>query len=133
VKSKRGIYINTKLSDSEIMVMEILWRVGESRATHIADVARDEIGWEKNTTYTFLHRLIKKGAVKRRDPGFFCSAVHEKGELLSGEAVGMVDRLYAGSIGVFVQSFLGKKPISQAEKEMLLKLIDNGDKRETQL
>ena len=115
------------------MVMEILWRLGESRATHIADVARDEIGWEKNTTYTFLHRLIKKGAVKRRDPGFFCSAIHKKDEMLSGEAADMVDRLYAGSIGIFVQAFLGKKAISQAEKEMLLKLIDDGDKRETSL
>ncbi|MCL2835964.1 MAG: BlaI/MecI/CopY family transcriptional regulator [Defluviitaleaceae bacterium] len=122
-----GILVNTKLSDSEIMVMDILWRIGEARATLIADAARDEIGWEKNTTYTFLHRLIKKGAVKRRDPGFICSAVHGKDEILRDEAADMVERLYDGSIGMFVQAFLDKKPISQAEKNILLKLIDSGD------
>jgi len=115
------------------MVMEILWRVGENRATYIADVARDEIGWEKNTTYTFLHRLIKKGAVKRRDPGFHCSAVYKKSEVLSGEAADVVERLYSGSIGLFVQAFLDRKPISQTEKEMLVNLIDSHDKEEKPL
>ena len=107
--------------------MEILWRIGEARASHIGDIARDEIGWEKNTTYTFLHRLIKKGAVKRSDPGFVCAAVYGRDEVLSGEAADMVERLYDGSIGVFVQAFLDRKPISQADKDMLLKLIESED------
>ena len=105
--------------------MEILWRTGEMRASHIGDIARDEIGWEKNTTYTFLHRLIKKGAVRRSDPGFICAAVHGRGEVLSEEAADMVEKLYDGSIGVFVQAFLDRKPISQADKDMLLKLIES--------
>jgi len=105
--------------------MEILWRIGKARASQIGDIARDEIGWEKNTTYTFLHRLIKKGAVHRSDPGFVCAAVYGKDEVLNDEATGMVERLYNGSIGVFVQAFLDRKPISQADKEMLLKLIES--------
>ena len=126
-RALEGCFIGSKLSDSEIAVMEILWRMGEIRASHIGDIARDEIGWEKNTTYTFLHRLIKKGAVRRSDPGFVCVAVHSRDEVLSGEAADMVERLYDGSIGVFVQAFLDRKPIPQADREMLLKLIESGE------
>lgn len=117
-----------RLSDAEIKIMELLWRFGEERATYIADIARSEIGWEKNTTYTFLHRLIIKGAVRRRDPGFYCSAIVGKDEILSSQALDVVDKLYSGSIGLFVQSFLDGGSITPAEKEKLRKLIDSYDK-----
>jgi len=120
-----------KLSDAEIKIMEILWRVGEERATCIADIARSEIGWEKNTTYTFLHRLIKKGAVKRRDPGFFCSAIYKKDETLQNQALEVVEKLYNGSIGLFVQSFLDGGTITSSEKEQLRKLIDRYNRKES--
>ena len=97
--------------------MNILRHICEAKATSIADLAYEEISWEKNTTNTFLWRLIKKGAVKRREPGFLCSDVYGNDEVLSSEAVEMVKRLYDGSIGIFVQAFLNKKPISQSEKE----------------
>lgn len=117
-----------KLSDAENRIMEILWRTGEERAAFIADVAQREIGWEKNTTYTFLNRLIKKGAVKRRDPGFLCSALYNREEALSSQAQDMVEKLYNGSLGLFVQSFLDGGTITPKEKEELRKLIDDSGK-----
>jgi len=113
-----------KLSDAELSVMQILWNHGEQRATHIADIAKTQSGWEKNTTYTFLHRLIKKGAVKRHDPGFYCEAFCKQDELLSQEAQGMVAKLYNGSLEMFVNAFLDGKAISQKELDSLQQLID---------
>ena len=120
--------MDIKLTDAELRIMEILWRTGEERATYIADISRTENGWEKNTTYTFLQRLIKKGAVMRSDPGFFCKAIVEKSEVLSGQALDVVDRFYNGSIGLFVQSFLDSGAITPQEKERLRALIDRSDK-----
>ena len=113
-----------KLSDAEMAIMEILWANSEIRATDAADIAKARHGWEKNTGYTFLHRLIKKGAVIRRDPGFYCTAVLERDALLAQEAQEVVGKLYSGSIGQFVTAFFGGKAISQEEKEQLQKLID---------
>jgi len=113
-----------KLSDAELAIMHILWANGEIRATEVADIAKAKYDWEKNTGYTFLHRLIKKGAVVRRDPGFYCMAACEREELQAHEAKEMVGKLYSGSISQFVTAFFGGKAISAEEKEQLQKLID---------
>ncbi|MCL2360538.1 MAG: BlaI/MecI/CopY family transcriptional regulator [Defluviitaleaceae bacterium] len=113
-----------KLSDSELAIMQILWDNGETRATEVADIAKTKYDWEKNTGYTFLHRLIKKGAVTRRDPGFYCEATVERESLLAREARETVSKLFSGSIGQFVSAFFGGKAISTEEKEQLQKLID---------
>lgn len=117
--------MDTKLSDAELEIMQILWANGELRASHVADLAKTKIGWEKNTAYTFLHRLIKKGAVSRRDPGFYCTAACERDTLLSQEARGIVEKLYDGSIDLFVHSFMKSRAITTSEKERLQSLIDN--------
>ena len=113
-----------KLSDAEMAIMQILWANGETRATEVADIAKARYDWEKNTGYTFLHRLIKKGAVIRRDPGFYCTAACARDEVLAQEAQEMVGKLYSGSIGQFVSAFFGGKAISAEEREQLQKLID---------
>ena len=52
-----------KLYDSELKVMEILWKEGELTAGHIAKILKEEIGWNRNTTYTVIKKCIEKGAV----------------------------------------------------------------------
>ena len=54
-----------KLFDSELKVMEVLWREGDATAKHISDVLREEAGWNINTTYTLIKRCMKKGAIER--------------------------------------------------------------------
>ena len=54
-----------KLYDSELKVMEILWKEGELTAGHIAKILKEEIGWNRNTTYTVIKKCIEKGAVER--------------------------------------------------------------------
>lgn len=117
--------MNYRLSDSELAIMQILWRRGEMRAAEVADIARGEIGWERNTSYTFLNRLIKKGAVSRRDPGFVCTAKCSREELCKEEAHGIVNKLFGDSLSLFVSSFLNGTSITPQEKENLQKLIDS--------
>lgn len=50
-----------KLFDSELKVMDVLWKEGDVPAKHVADVLTKELGWNKNTTYTLIKRCIKKG------------------------------------------------------------------------
>ena len=64
-----------KLYDSELKIMEILWREGETTAKEIAAELAKSVGWSKTTTYTVLKKCVEKGAVQRQDPGFHCTAL----------------------------------------------------------
>lgn len=52
-----------KLYDSELKVMEVLWREGDVEAKRVASVLNGEVGWNVNTTYTLIKRCIKKGSL----------------------------------------------------------------------
>jgi len=53
-----------KLFDSELNIMEILWRDGDFTAKRIAEITKENIGWSKTTTYTFIKRCLDKGQLK---------------------------------------------------------------------
>ena len=50
-----------KLYDSEMKIMELIWRKEPVSAKELSLIARDEIGWNKNTTYTVIKKAIEKG------------------------------------------------------------------------
>ena len=52
-----------KLFDSELKVMEPLWADGAQTAGALAKRLGDSCGWNRNTTYTVIKKLIDKGAV----------------------------------------------------------------------
>ena len=41
-----------KLFDSELKVMNVLWKEGDLPARQIAQMLKDQVGWNVNTTYT---------------------------------------------------------------------------------
>ena len=43
--------MNIKLFDSEIKVMEVLWKEGDLTAKQLADILSEKIGWNKNTIH----------------------------------------------------------------------------------
>lgn len=59
-----------RLHEGELNIMELLWSNKVLAAKDIAKIIKEYIGWEKNTTYTVINRLIDKGAIKREEPGF---------------------------------------------------------------
>ena len=68
-----------KLFDSELKVMDVLWKEGDKTAKQISDILKEEIGWNMNTTYTVIKKCIAKGAIERSEPNFMCSADCKRG------------------------------------------------------
>ncbi len=56
-----------KLFDSELKVMDILWKEGDTSAKDIAEILNRQVGWSKTTTYTVIKKCINKGATGRSD------------------------------------------------------------------
>ena len=52
-----------KLFDSELKVMEALWKEGDLTAGQLVKILKEQTGWNPNTTYTVIKNLIEKGAV----------------------------------------------------------------------
>ena len=70
-----------KLFDSELKLMELLWNNEPVSAKDLSLKANEEIGWNKNTTYTVIKKLIAKGAVKRDEPKFICTSLINREEV----------------------------------------------------
>ena len=52
-----------KLFDSEYRLMQVLWDSGPVNSTHLVALCKQQLGWNKSTTYTVLRKLKSKGAV----------------------------------------------------------------------
>lgn len=68
-----------KLYDSELNIMEFLWRKKEATAKEVAAEMAKTVGWSKTTTYTVLKKCVEKGAVKRPGAGLSLYAAYQHG------------------------------------------------------
>lgn len=116
--------MDIKLSEAETVVMRLLWDKGALRAVTLAEMAKEEKGWEKNTTYTLIHRLIKKNAVSRQNPGFICKPLIQEFQIRREETRTFLNRMYNGSLNLFVKSFLQNETVSEEELEELRSIIN---------
>ncbi len=114
-----------KVFDSEIKLMEIIWGHEPISAKEVSLLADKEIGWNKNTTYTVIKKLIDKGYVKREEPGFICTSLISKDEVQKSEAKGLVDKLFAGSKKALFSALLEDEELTDDEISELRDLIDN--------
>ena len=113
-----------RVFDSEIKLMEIVWQHEPVSAKEISLIAEKEIGWNKNTTYTVIKKLIGKGYVHREEPGFICSSLIKKSEIQKSEAKGLVNRFFEGSRKALVSALLEDEDLTDAEAAELRALID---------
>ena len=86
-----------KLFDSELKVMDILWKEGDTSAKDIAEILNRQVGWSKTTTYTVIKKCINKGATGRSEPGFICRALISRKEVQEAETNELIDKMYDGS------------------------------------
>ncbi len=112
-----------RLHEGELNVMELLWSNKVLAAKDISKIIKEYIGWEKNTTYTVIKRLIEKGAVKREDPGFLCRAAISKRAVQNIETKVLLNKLYNGSLSTFLSDYLKNQDLSRAEVMELERII----------
>ena len=115
--------MTVKLFDSELKVMDVLWREGDSTAKHISDVLKEEVGWNMNTTYTLIKRCIKKGAIRRSEPNFMCHALIPKEEVQEAETNELINKIYDGSADKLFAALLGRKKLSPEQIAHLKQIV----------
>ena len=114
----------TKLFDSELKVMNVLWRDGDVPAKHIADILNRELGWNKNTTYTLIKRCMKKGAIERTEPNFMCHALIPKEKMQEAETDELIEKVYDGSADKLFAALLGRKKLSADQIANIRQIVE---------
>ena len=114
-----------RLPEGELNVMELLWSNKVLAAKDISKIIKEYIGWEKNTTYTYIKRLIDKGAITREDPGFLCRAAITKKQVQEIETSVLIKNLYNGSVATFIHDYFDGKSLSTEEILELNKVVSN--------
>ena len=104
-----------RLHEGELNVMELLWSNKILAAKDIAKIIKEYIGWEKNTTYTVINRLITKGAIVREEPGFFCRAVISRKVVQQMEVESMLKKVFNGSLETFLSEYLSNQNLKPSE------------------
>lgn len=113
-----------RLHEGELNVMELLWSNNNLPAKDMAKIIKDYIGWEKNTTYTVIKRLIDKGAVKRTDPGFICEALITKKDVQKIETEALIDKVFDGKLEVFLNEYLMNLDMNADQTRIIRKILD---------
>ncbi len=112
-----------RLHEGELNVMELLWSNKVLAAKDISKIIKEYIGWEKNTTYTVIKRLIDKGAILREDPGFLCSALVTKQEIQKIESEALFTKLFNNSLSCFLTDYLSNIELSSNDVLELKRII----------
>ncbi len=119
-----------KLFDSELKVMETLWKQGDCTAGQLAKYLNQEIGWNRNTTYTVIKKCIEKGAIRRCEPNFMCRAAVSREEIQAAETEELIDRMFDGSRSKFFAAFISGQALSGEELEELRQMLQAAEQEE---
>ena len=116
--------MDNKLFDSEFRLMELVWEKEPVSAKELSLVAAEQFGWNKNTTYTVLKKLVDKRVIERSEPGFMCTSLVARENVRRAETERLIQKLYGGSRQALFSSLLEDEPLSKEEINELRKLID---------
>ena len=126
-----------ELSNGELMVMEVLWEGecldenGEIQALELSKVLKEKYDLGKTSCYTFLGRLLEKGAITRRYPKYTIKPIVTREEALQKQREEAIDKFFQGSFISFCKTFLKDKKIGKEEiQEMknIIKDFENAEK-----
>ena len=119
-----------QVSDSELELMEIVWRAGGTAryAQIMEELGKAGRTWQKNTVITLLSRLVEKGMLKTSKIGRRneYTALVSREEYRTRQARALVGRLYAGDARGLVATLIQGELLSEEDYEELKRYWEDG-------
>jgi len=120
-----------KISDSELEVMQILWR--EARPLPFAEIRAEletKTGWKKTTIQTLIQRLRDKGAISAQNSyAILYSPQIAQEEYIKSEGKTIVNKLFGGSAKNLVAALCRDGQLNENDIDELKALfkVEGGD------
>ena len=114
------------ISDAEWAVMNIVWEDQPVTASEIIKRLSDKNEWSAATIRTFLHRLVKKGALEYETQGnrYVYRAAVRKSSSIKTAARAFLDSVFDGQSGPLLAHFVKSQRLSKEELQQLRELLD---------
>lgn len=115
-----------KISESEWLVMQVLWSKGPLTANEVVEQLAGRNKWNPRTIKTLINRLLKKRALKFQKEGRqyrYIAAVSES-KCVRKETQSFVRRVYGGAVRPMLAAFLEDAKLSDDEIKELKKVLD---------
>ena len=111
------------LFESELKVLEVLWRNGDTTAKNLAIALNKSTAWSKTTTYTVIKKCIGKGLIERLGYNFTCRALITKEEARKRESEILADKMFDGSSDLLIASLLGGSKMTTSQVDKLRNMV----------
>ena len=115
-----------KITDTELLIMKILWNKSPQTSTEIISKLKSNTSWSPKTIHTLISRLLKKDAIsvnKDTSPYEYTPLVNEE-DILSYETISFLSRIYNGSLKMLLNNFIKRENLSKDDINELRKILD---------
>lgn len=115
-----------KISESEWLVMRVLWKTSPLTANEIVEELAGNTKWKPKTIKTLITRLMNKGAIKFEKEGrlYWYHPAVSKDECVRMERRSFVRRVYGGINRPMLAAFLEEAKLSAEDISELKKILD---------
>jgi BlaI family transcriptional regulator, penicillinase repressor len=120
-----------KISDSEWLIMEVLWRRHPASAVEVAQELNSRTQWQDQTVRTMLRRLIDKGAVGYKAEGkvYYYKPVVSREQCVRVESRSFLERVFGGAAKPLLVQMVQDADLSNEDIAELKKLLAKKEKK----
>ena len=113
------------ISESEYVVMDILWRHSPATSEDIIAEATKSQDWGASTVKTLINRLLKKDVIAAEKDGrrYLYRPLVERTAYVGEKSADLVDRLFGGRVAPLVTHFSERQKLSADDIADLKRLI----------
>ena len=111
------------LNDSEMKVLQLLWKYGDLTASQLYKLLEEKVGWNRTTSYTIIKRSIDKGLIVRIEPNYICRANISKKEAQKNGISELVHRFFDDSPTELMRAFVNKNNLTDQDIIELEELV----------
>ncbi|MEX1376191.1 MAG: BlaI/MecI/CopY family transcriptional regulator [Eubacteriales bacterium] len=116
-----------EITQSEIVIMNVIWEAKEATLRMIMDAVCEKTGWTKHTIISFLKRMEQKEliSVVSETPVKVYSPLIERKPTLQETTKGIIQNVYNGNLGLLVSNMVSSSDLSDEEIGELIQLLES--------
>ena len=120
-----------EISDSEWRVMNVVWEHQPVTASVVIQHVGPPNDWSPQTVRTFLHRLVKKGALTFEKDGnrYLYRALVSQASTITQASRSFLKSVFGGQTGPLLTHFVKSSKLSPEEIEALRDLLDHKESK----
>lgn len=117
------------ISDSEWLVMKVIWEKKEAKSSEIAAKLYDSTKWSDKTIITLLNRLVNKGILATKKDSndkrayVYYPLVSEQ-ECIEAETDSFLQKCFNGAVKDLMLNIIDKRKLTKSDIEELKNILD---------